>query len=53
MKKYFIKRMIIAKSLQQALRDERKAEITEIWQDYSYIHQHQNKRTTGFTDKKK
>ena len=53
MKKYFIKRTIIAKSLQHALRDERKAEITEIWEDYSYIHEPVKNKPTGFTDKKK
>lgn len=37
MKRYFIKKVIIAKNIQQALKFEKKADVEEIYQDYNYI----------------
>ena len=51
MNKYYIKRVVIAKSIVQALKNERKSEITEVYQDYNYIHD--KKPIKGFTDTKK
>ena len=50
MNKYFIKKIIIAKNIKQALKLERKAEVAEIYQDYNYIPE--SKTKMGFNKEK-
>ncbi len=50
MKKYFIKKIIIAKNIKEAFKLERKAEVAEIYQDYNYIPE--SKQKMGFNKEK-
>ncbi len=38
MKKFFIKKTIIANNIKSAIRNESKALVTEIYEDYNYNH---------------
>lgn len=51
MKKYFIKKTILARNIKEALKLERKAEVGEIYQDYNYIPEGKEK-PIGFTKNK-
>lgn len=47
MKKFYIKKSIVAKDIRDALRREKDSQVTEVYQDYSYVHV--DTRNIGFT----
>ena len=49
MKKFFIKKQILARDIKEALRKEVDAHVSEVYEDYSYVHPIKNK--IGFTKK--
>lgn len=42
MNKYFIKKTVIAKNIKDAIKKEKTAEISEVYQDYQYQHKVNN-----------
>lgn len=38
MKRFFIRKTIIAKNIKTAIKNESKAELTEVYEDYNYNH---------------
>lgn len=47
MKKFYIKKSIIAKDIRDALRREKDSQVTEVYEDYSYVHV--DTKDIGFT----
>lgn len=47
MKRYFIKKIVIARNIKHALKIEKEASVEEIYQDYNYIPE--EKKKMGFS----